>query len=224
MKLQFLGTGAADWVEPKKPGEKYYRRMSSALVDDCLLIDPGPGVIDAIEEFCIDVNKIKYMINTHDHNDHIVPETVEYLKSKGVLFIETPHEGVYDIGKYKVTALKGNHTVDVMHFIISDGDKKLFYALDGAWLMLNEVEAIQREHIDYAVFDATVGFIDGDYRIFEHNNLYMVIEMKRSLDGYINRFCISHMAKTLHKTHIELCQDMREHGIETAYDGMAVEI
>ena len=58
MKILFLGTGAADF-----PSEKCenFRRTSSALIDDIILIDPGPWVLDAIEEFKVDTKKIKYV-------------------------------------------------------------------------------------------------------------------------------------------------------------------
>ncbi len=42
MKIRFLGTGAADWnIEERKDGD-FFRRLSSLLVNDDLLIDPGP--------------------------------------------------------------------------------------------------------------------------------------------------------------------------------------
>jgi len=74
------------------------------------------------------------------------------------------------------------------------------------------------------VLDATIGDVPGDYRVFEHNNLTMVLEMQRSLALYVKRFCISHMARTLHGTQKELEDRMRPHGIEVAFDGFETEI
>ena len=110
-----------------------------------------------------------------------------------------------------------------MHYLISDEKSCLFYGLDGAWLMYDEIQAIKKSNVDFAVLDGTVGFIDGDYRIFEHNNLNMVIEMKKTLSKYVKRFCISHMAYTLHKDHKALETDMEQYGVEVAFDGMEVE-
>ncbi len=59
--------------------------------------------------------------------------------------------------------------------------------------MYDEVAGIKQHKPDFAVLDATIGFIDGDYRIFKHNNLNMVMEIKKSLECYIKKFCISHM-------------------------------
>ena len=129
------------------------------------------------------------------------------------------------MGSYKIKALRANHSIPCLHYLITDGEKKLFYGLDGAWLMYGEVqEIIKNAPVDCAVFDATMGFIDGDYRIFEHNNLNMVLEMKKTLSAHINRFCISHMARTLHKEHGDIVNDMSPFGVDVAYDGMTLEI
>lgn len=71
--------------------------------------------------------------------------------------------------------------------------------------------------------DATIGDIDGDYRIFEHNNLGMIREMQKTLSPYVGRFCISHMAMTLHTDHKTLAANMAKTNIDTAFDGMIVE-
>ena len=90
--------------------------------------------------------------------------------------------------------------------------------------MCHEFYTLRKVGADFAVLDATIGFSEGDYRIFEHNNLRMVLEMKLTLSRYVKRFCISHMAKTLHGTHSELCLSMQPHGIEVACDGAVFEI
>ena len=224
MKICFLGTGAADWVYEKHSQNKGYRRNASLLIDDCLLIDPGPNVPEALKTFRKQENCIRYIINTHKHPDHYNVNTLDYLKD--ARFYEMGAGDVKVIGKYTVIALQANHATcgESVHFIISDGVKNLFYGLDGAWLLFDEVEAIKKHGIDLAVFDATIGDISGDYRIFEHNNLNMVAQMKATLEKYINRFFISHMARTLHTDHAELVLRMKEHDIEVAFDGCEVEI
>jgi phosphoribosyl 1,2-cyclic phosphodiesterase len=71
MELLFLGTGAADW-SPKHKGGALYRRLSSALVNDDLLIDPGPCIYEYAEDFGTpDLFKnVKNVILTHSHSDH----------------------------------------------------------------------------------------------------------------------------------------------------------
>ena len=224
MKLTFLGTGAADWYLDEHKNMKGFRRNSSVLVDDVLLIDPGPHVPDALETFKKDTNSIKYIINSHSHRDHFNADTVSYLK--GAEFIPMSAGETKVIGKYTVTALAANHSTveNPVHFIITDGEKRFFYGLDGAWLMYHEVKAIKDGGVDLAIIDATSGEKPGDFRIFEHNNLNMVREIKASLEEHVKRWIICHMARILHTSHKELAERMKKDGIEVAYDGLEIEI
>ena len=224
MKVAFLGTGAADWQYEKHKDIEGFRRNSSILIDGCLLIDPGRDVPRAFEDFGISSDSVRYIINTHRHADHYDEETVSLLKN--AVFCPLQAGETKSVGKYTVTAFGANHSTcaDAVHFIISDGEKKLFYGLDGAWLMYDEVTAIKESGVDLAILDATVGDVPGDYRIFEHNNLNMVAEIKSSLDKYVGRWMISHMARTLHTSHAELEERMRPFGIEVAFDGCEVEL
>lgn len=221
MEILFLGTGAADWdiTSPERP--EGFRRYSAALVNEDLLIDPGPCVFEAADTFGVDVSKIKYIINTHPHRDHYNQETVDKLCAGGAEFFEMTEGEQKQIGKYSITALQASHgtALTAVHFLICDGKSTLLYALDGAWLTYKEISVIRQTHIDLAVLDATIGDIKGDYRIFEHNNLVMVEEIKASLEKYIDRFIISHMARTLHTDHKTLVDRMAQSGIEVAYDG-----
>lgn len=224
MKIRFLGTGAADWNRAEHSTWEGYRRNASALIDGCLLIDPGPDVPNALETFGISPEDIRYIINTHRHGDHYSEETLKALSDAAFYPAKAGEE--IRFGRYTVTALRANHATcsEAVHFIISDGEKRIFYGLDGAWLLYDEVAAIKERRIDFAVLDATIGDVPGDYRIFEHNDLNMVIEMQRSLRPYIARFCISHMARTLHGTQAELERRMQPYGIEAAFDGFETEI
>ncbi len=222
MKLKFLGTGAADWCLALHKGIDGVRRNSSLLIDDCLLVDPGPDVPDALAEFNVDSKEIKYIINSHKHPDHYNEETMKFLS--GAEFTELCDGETKQIGKYTVRAVRANHSAPTVHFLISDGEKRIFYGLDGGWLMFEEIEAIKDGGVDLLIFDATVGDIPGDYRVFEHNNLSMIREMKLSLEAHVKRFIISHMARTLHTSHDELCENMKKHNIEVAFDGLEIEV
>ena len=222
MKILFLGTGAADYSERHR-GTEGYRRNSSALVDGCILIDPGPCVPDAIVSMGVDATKIRYIINTHPHKDHYNEKTVEFLQNAGAELIEFCDRESKTLDHYTVTALSGNHSIAVQHFIIEDGNSKLFYGLDSAWLLYHEIQEIKARGIDLAVLDGTIGFVKGDYRVFEHCNMEMILTMKQSLSEHIKRICISHMARTLHTDHGTLAREMSKYGIEVAFDGWMTE-
>lgn len=223
MKITFLGTGAADWNMQDHGHMEGFRRNSAALLDDCLLIDPNADVPNALETFGKDAGKIKYIFNTHRHSDHFCQATVDSLS--GAVFYPLSAGEEISVGGYTVKALRANHATcaDPTHLLISDGKTRLFYGLDGAWLMYDEIAAIKEHGVDLAVLDATIGD-PGDFRIFEHNDLAMVLTMKAAMKGYVKRFCISHMARTLHRPQAELASAMAEHDVTVAYDGLELEI
>ena len=224
MKITFLGTGAADWFYDQHGSMKGYRRNSSLLIDDCLLIDPGPNVPNALDTFGKSVDGVKYIINTHRHRDHYNEETIAYLS--GAEFYPLAAGETKVIGKYTVSAYRANHSTcaNAVHFIIDDGEKRLFYGLDGAWLMYEEVQGIKEKTVDLAILDATAGENLGDFRVFEHNDLHMVVAIKAALEKNVQRWMITHMARILHTEHEILAEKMAKHGFEVAYDGFETEI
>ena len=224
MKITFLGTGAADWRAADHKDWEGYRRNASVLIDDVLLIDPGPDVPDALANFGKDAKSIRYILNTHRHKDHYARATFAHLQ--GAAFYPMKPGECVTFGKYQVRAFAANHSTarGAVHFLITDGEKTFFYGLDGAWLLCDEVAAIQETKPDLVVLDGTVGEQVGDYRVFEHNDLTMVRLLKAALAPHARRFCISHMSRKLHKPHAELSADMAKDGIEVAFDGLEMEI
>lgn len=84
MKLRFLGTSAAtgfpnahcrceNCVAARAQGGKSIRRMSSAMIDDDLLIDLGPDVDSACRDQGIDLADVEWVLQTHPHLDHLSP-------------------------------------------------------------------------------------------------------------------------------------------------------
>ncbi len=81
MKITFLGTAAATacplvfcncpmCAAGWKQKGKNFRRRSSVMIDDDLLIDLGPDIMPAAFEFGVDMRKIRYWMQTHAHSDH----------------------------------------------------------------------------------------------------------------------------------------------------------
>ena len=224
MKLLFLGTGAADWSREVQDDPEY-RRFSSTLIDDVLLIDPGPHVINALKTFNCDEKKIKYVINTHRHSDHYNKDTLEFLEKSGAEFIDFKAGDKKQVGDYLIEAYEGNHgKIETVHFFISDGTKTLFYGLDSSWLMPHEAGRIISKGVDYAILDGTLGDVLGDIRIIEHCDLGMIREIVLSLKKHVGRFCINHYAKQYFPTRAITDEFGRKYGVDTTYDGLEIEI
>lgn len=139
MKLTFLGTGAADWDINAYTPDAPFRRFQSALVDDSLLIDPGPHIFHFAEQNGTPemFDNVRNIIVTHTHADHFNAETVRKLcigrdctlwgdyvcrkrliKALGVdeamrvRFFETSLRTTYNIGGYEITVMRANHVTE----------------------------------------------------------------------------------------------------------------
>ena len=84
MRITFLGTGAATGVPlpfcrcgycnaAREQGGKNFRRRSSLLINRDLLIDLGPDVGTAAQEFGADLTELRWCLQTHAHSDHFDP-------------------------------------------------------------------------------------------------------------------------------------------------------
>ncbi len=75
IRLDFLGTGAADWATPAPDGE--FRRFTSTLVDQHILLDFTKKSLDTLEK--ADAH-VEYVLYTHSHRDHFDPEALRILQ------------------------------------------------------------------------------------------------------------------------------------------------
>lgn len=85
MKITFLGTAAATSYplafcrcnfcnEARKRGGKDFRKRSSIIVNDDLLIDMGPDIMAASFMYGKSIADIRYHLQTHSHSDHFDPQ------------------------------------------------------------------------------------------------------------------------------------------------------
>ncbi len=243
MKLQFLGTGAADWKQPNEDGE--YRRYTSTLIDGCLLIDVTGTVLDQIA----DTAAITDVFFTHSHKDHFSLDAMQKLAPCRVWAHESWAGEIagpgLDVHKLKIgeavetaglsiTPLPSNHSTakeyeKTLHYILEKGQKQLLYATDGAWLLNEEHRIIGDRQFDAVVFDATIGEEHGgDWRIFEHNSVAMVRLMTETMlkTGRVKQDApvfLTHLARTLHPSQAEIEKHL-EKPFVACRDGMTAEI
>jgi phosphoribosyl 1,2-cyclic phosphate phosphodiesterase len=160
MKLTFLGTGAADWDINAYVSGAFHRRFSSVLINNDLLIDPGPHVFHYAEHSDSPhmLDGVKHIIVTHTHDDHFCPETVERLcadrdcilwgdmaclrrlravlgeeRTKRISFVDTHvRTGLpYPVGKYRVWSLRSNHATED-----SEETTRMYLVGDGERILL----------------------------------------------------------------------------------------
>ena len=243
MKLTFLGTGAADWNGPDERGE--YRRLTSTLLDGCLLIDVTATVLDEIT----DPAAITDVFFTHSHGDHFSIDALKALApcrvyaheswageiaGEGLTVVPLKIAEPVEAAGFTMIPMPSNHSTQreyetTLHYLIEKGGKRLLYATDGAWLLNREHHVIGQKVLDAAVFDATIGdACEGDWRVFEHNSIDMIRLMLRSMlkMGRLREDApvfLTHMARTLHGTQAE-AEQSAEKPFVVCYDGMEASV
>lgn len=108
MKLQFLGTAAAEGIPgifcrcPQcryalETGGKEIRTRCSAMVDDILKLDNGPDSYLQMLRFGLDYTRLTAIFFTHSHPDHLNPGELKLRKVPGfaVLPLDTPPLEIY---------------------------------------------------------------------------------------------------------------------------------
>lgn len=253
MKLLFMGTGAADWVLSERKGDEFFRRLTAVKINDDFMIDCSPDTTDFVKNNDVSLDSVENVVITHTHSDHYSAETITKLLGKGVrvwaekeaekmILSEMPHlkESILKlfeenkVGKYTVIPVPANHLVEdrnqmPVNYIISCEDKTIFWGCDSAWLMLPTWHEMRKHKFDLIVLDGTLGEKDGDYRIFEHNNISMIKEMTYTIRSQEllkdnGKIYISHMSRYAHKSHDELCEQLADVGVQVAYDGLEIEV
>ena len=87
MKLKFLGTGAADFWPSLADVDRFrldpdIRRSTVTLVDETVLLDCGPHLLDELQIHQVDKSKIQHILLSHKHSDHFNPENIRALAAE----------------------------------------------------------------------------------------------------------------------------------------------
>ena len=249
LKLYYIGTGAADWTKENGARDGVTRRFTATLVNDDLMIDLAwttPLSYFERDSVCAGV---KYIIYTHSHNDHYDRDILLALLDTRALTVlchadfaaRLPAHGNLTViplepgeevavGRYKILPLRANHRVashpseQPLHYVIASEGKKIFWGADGAWLYCDTWQALLKQApFDRMVLDGTLGEGEGDWRIFEHNNLPMIRLMqativKKGMLGEAGQLWIAHLSRDAHESPVTLPTTLEKEQIFVAND------
>jgi phosphoribosyl 1,2-cyclic phosphate phosphodiesterase len=198
MKLEFLGTGAADYRLERDEHMEGFRRYSSALLDDTVLFDPGPHIFHYADTFQKTnlFDKVEHVLVTHSHGDHLNMDSVKRLHelrpncrfygSEGtsrhfareqIPFTVLNIHSEYQIGNYLVTPLRSSHTGDfideitMVYSIVDKEGKKFFYGTDTGLFPEHTWKYICNREYDLFVMELTIGDYPDAPHLFSHMTL-----------------------------------------------------
>lgn len=250
VEFQFLGTCAADFSprlesDCKDKFDFDARRASCAIINGKYLLDCGPHCPDSLRIAGIDEKNITDIFITHTHNDHFKKESVAYIAKdhdvrlwvredavipeiENVTVIRMKNYEKYEVNAdFAVTGLPANHAEKTCprHLLVEIDGKRIFYGMDGGWLLNRTYAHLWHQNLDLCVLDCTCGDYAGDYRMGEHNSVPMIRLMLPSFRtvGIIDDHTlvyISHLAPSLHKSHAETVEICKKDNINVAFDGL----
>ena len=139
--IKFLGTGGGRNVTPFQ-----LRRTGGILIRD-ILIDPGPGSVLTMKEWGIDVRKIRLLLVSHAHPDHIsdAPVVIE-----GMTYGTKRKRGTLIASETAINGLEGYRPISPYHLSLLAEWKTARAGED-----YGEVSVIKAVHTD----PSTVGFV-----------------------------------------------------------------
>jgi len=235
--------------------DKKIRRRSTMLINEKYLVDCSPFSYDYAEYLGVDTSLITDIFLTHSHIDHLYRDSLlKFAKASktkinfhchkdavGRIPLEgeeldlinvVPFELFEKIGNAEISAvpLPSNHMVEnspetTVHYVFNCDDKTFFYGCDGAWILSKTWEYLCKYKLDLAVFDATVGDYEDDWRIATHNSIPMIRIMIKAMKakGILDNNSVimaSHLARTLHTGIRETEELLLKDNIIMAYDSM----
>lgn len=188
MKLKYLGTAAAEGFpalfcnckyceEARRLGGKNIRTRSQSLVNDDLLIDFPADTYHHFLTHGIEGDRIKYLIVTHAHSDHLYPTDLYNRHGCYAHDMRTPELEVFcsdysasrigepknvkvnlikpfeafEFGSYQVTALPARHMPggEPLFYIIENEGKTLLYAHDTGYFFDEVFDFIEKNHFRF---------------------------------------------------------------------------
>ncbi len=199
ISLRFLGTGGLG-ARPRNKLLRDYRRFSSLLIDDNIIIDPSEDIFEFEESFMLSgmTKEITDVFITHSHIDHFSVVAVERLSKEkrirvyatealknellvlnNIEFTEIKPLSLIRLGKYNILPLSSNHTTDIkdeiaLNFLLESEGKTVFYGLDGAMINPEAWEILKEVKLDAAILECALASSPYSSLSVNHNNFSSV--------------------------------------------------
>lgn len=204
INLRFFGTGGIGSARVKNKLSKDYRRFSTLLIDEKIIIDPSEDIFEFVESFMLSgmLDEVSDVFITHSHLDHFSISAIEKLAERktvrvyasealgdeltdlcNVEYVKITPLALQKIGKYSILPLPANHKTDIqdeipLNFLIECDAKTIFYALDGTFIDAAAWQILKEVKLDVAILDLGAGISDYSPACAFHNNLKMACAVR----------------------------------------------
>ena len=135
--------------------------------------------------------------------------------------------GTFTASGFTVTTFLANHDVEretCLHYLLTDGEKTLFYGLDGDTFLPDTREALRSFRFDTIVLEATFGFGEGrNHRNFARLLAEAAWFREENLLTDTGQIVASHFSPHHCPPHQETDDFLRPQGVIPAWDGMEIE-
>ncbi len=223
INIRFLGTGSLGSVRPKNKLSKEYRRFSTLLIDERIIIDPSEDIFELEESFMLSglYRGVDSVLITHSHLDHFSISAIEQLASHGEISVYATEaicealSGIprvnariiypfsrFFVGKFEIIALPSNHITEnpaetALNFLLR-AEKTVFYGLDGSFINPSAFEILKEIKLDLCILECALGLSQASPSLVYHNNLDTVLRTKQVLISAgcaddSTKFVISHI-------------------------------
>lgn len=204
INLRFFGTGGLGSARVRNKLSKDYRRFSTLLVDEKIIIDPSEDIFEFVETFMLSgiLDEVNDVFITHSHLDSFSVSAIEELAKRTKIrvyasatlkpeisnienaeFIEINPFSLHRVDGISVLAIPANHATDnpletPLNFLIEAQGKSIFYGIDGAFIDAAAFRVLKEIKLDVAVLDFALGLSEYSSESANHNNLKSVLTIR----------------------------------------------
>ena len=231
-------------------GGKDFRKRSSIIINNDLLIDFGPDIMSATFMHGKSIADIRYCLQTHSHSDHFdascfTTRIPEYMgvnttplqlyaseatlrKMSDIEIFSVKSLQTFKFGPYQVTAFTANHDklVDSLLYAITEGNFTVFYGTDTDLLSEEVWQGFHDNSLkfDVVILDHTYGpNTDGSDHLNANRFVDQINRMKtENLLKENARILATHISHEGNPTHNELSKYAVGYDYEIAYDGLEI--
>ena len=204
INLRFFGTGGLGAARVRNKLSKDYRRFSTLLIDEKIIIDPSEDIFEFVETFMLSgiLDEVNDVFITHSHLDSFSVSAIEGLARQRKIrvyassalkselsdiqnaeFVEINPFSLIRTRGISVLALPANHATDnpletPLNFLIETQGKNIFYGIDGAFIDAGAFRVLKEIKLDVAILDFALGLSEYSLESASHNNLQSVLTVR----------------------------------------------